>query len=137
MIEKESIKTIGVLLVVLSLLFFCGIGCTTKIADFSIVSTGAPQYSTMGNVETHKKQKGKDSRLWLLFIPLTSAPTINEAIDRCKDKAGGGDYLERARIYETGWSILVLSYGKYTVIADVGYSKVPQQPVPQSQGDDQ
>jgi hypothetical protein len=98
-------------------------GCTKRIGDFSIISTGTPQYATIEDSPATISSRGKDGRLWFLFLPLNSAPTLQEAVDRCIDNAGGGDFIERARIYSTGWSLIVFSYGSYAVIGDVGNSK--------------
>ncbi len=108
----------------LCLLAMYTFGCTKRIGDFSILSTGVPQYDTIQNVPLTRTVEGSDGRLWFLIIPLNSAPNLNEAADRCIDQAGGGDFIERARIYETGWSILLLSYGSYSIIGDVGNSKL-------------
>lgn len=69
--------------------------------------------------------KGTDGRLWFLFIPFGGEPSIKEAVDRCMDN-GNGDFIERARIYQTSWSVLLFSYGNYKVIGDVGNSKFDQ-----------
>ncbi len=97
-------------------------GCSTRIGDFSVISTGAPQYRTMDKAPIVQTVKGSDGRAWLLFIPLGKRPRIDEALDECLD-VGNGDFMERARIYYKRWSIILFSYGGYTVIGDVGNSR--------------
>lgn len=100
-------------------------GCVSRIGDFSIVSTGAPQYDSMDSAPMQKTVRGKDSRLWFLFIPFGGAPNIKEAVDQCLD-LGKGDFMERARFTSTGWTIILFSYGSITCTGDVGNSKIDQ-----------
>ena len=97
------------------------------MGDFSVLSTGAPQYSNMSNVSTTKGVKGSDGRFWVLFIPFGGAPSLQDAVDECLDK-GQGDYIERARCFETEWSLILLSWGSYSVVGDVGNSKALVKP---------
>lgn len=110
----------SLLLFSLALLF--SLGCSTRIGDFSVLSSGAPQYAAMSEAPMTQAVKGSDGRFWLLFIPLGSSPSIEEAVDRCLD-AGKGDFMERARIYKKRWSIILFSRDSYTVVGDVGNSK--------------
>ena len=106
----------------LSFLIFVAAGCTTRIGDFSIVSTGTPQYAGMTEACIKHRVVGSDGRLWFLFIPFAFHPTLEDAVDDCMDK-GNGDYIERARFYTKSWSFLLFSYDGYSVIGDVGNSK--------------
>lgn len=99
------------------------VGCTKRIADFSILSKGTPQYHKIKYAHPRGPLTGKDGRLWFLIFPLANRPTIEEAVDRCIDQAGGGDFMERVRIYQTNWSVLLFSYGSYTVLGEVGNTK--------------
>lgn len=101
---------------------FSTAGCSTRIGDFSFISTGTPQYTKMTNAPVKQRITGSDSRMWFLFIPLGGKPSLEEAVDRCLDK-GRGDYIERARFYSTRWSLLLISSGGYKVVGDVGNSK--------------
>jgi hypothetical protein len=69
--------------------------------------------------------EGTDGRAWFLFIPLGAPPNMKEAVDRCLD-TGRGDFIERARIYQTNWSIILFGYDGFKVIGDVGNSKANQ-----------
>ncbi len=99
-----------------------GVGCSTRIGDFSVVSTGTPQYNKMNDAPVRQSVKGEDGRVWFLFIPFGGAPSLEEAVDDCLDE-GQGDYIERARFYSTWWSVLLFSGGGYKVVGDVGNSK--------------
>ena len=106
----------------LALTMLLGTGCSTRIGDFSVVSTGTPQYNKMNDAPVRQSVKGDDGRVWFLFIPLGGAPSLEEAVDDCLDE-GQGDYIERARFYSTWWSVLLFSGSGYEVIGDVGNSK--------------
>ena len=97
-------------------------GCTTRIGEFSIVSTSTPQYANMSKGRIVQGVRGEDGRAWFLFIPLDKHPSIQEAADDCMDH-GRGDYIERARFFHTWWSIILFSHDGYYVIGDVGNSK--------------
>jgi len=103
----------------------CLSACTTRLGDFSMISTGSPQYVSMSSAPMQLAVEGKSARLWFLFLPLSGAPNIKEAVDQCLDK-GRGDFMERARIYETDWTIFLFSYGSFAVKGDVGNSKFEQ-----------
>ena len=74
--------------------------CTQNIGEFSIVSTGTPQYAQMAKVPTTKSVKASDGRLSVLFIPLGGKPSLKDAVNKCLDK-GKGDFIERVRINES------------------------------------
>lgn len=79
----------------------------------------------MGNAPMQPGVEGSNGRGWFLFIPLGPAPDIKEAVDQCLDK-GHGDFMERARIYHTAWTLLLFGYEGYTIKGDVGNSKFEQ-----------
>lgn len=108
--------------VLLLLTMLIGTGCSTRIGDFSVVSTGTPQYNKMNNAPVRQSVKGDDGRVWFLFIPFGGTPSLEEAVDDCLDN-GQGDYIERARFYSKWWTVLLFSGGGYEVIGDVGNSK--------------
>jgi hypothetical protein len=118
-----NIKTIaGIMLLGVS---FLASGCTTRLGDFSVIATGAPQYDRMDNAPMQPSVEATSSRVWFLCFPLGGAPNVKEALDKCLDKANG-DFMERARIYTTDWSILLFSYGSFRVHGEVGNSKFEQ-----------
>ncbi len=107
---------------IMSLLVLMQFGCSTRIGNFSFISTGTPQYNKMSNAPVKQRIQGTDSRIWLLFFPLGGAPSLEEAVDSCMDK-GGGDFIERVRLYETWWTVGLISGTGFKVIGDVGNSK--------------
>ena len=125
----KLIKSIGYGLAVVAMLG--AVGCTTRIGDFSLISTGTPQYANMNRCEVERTVKGTDSRLWFLALPLSNAPNLEEAVDRCMDKASG-DHIERARFYSTRWTLGIFSYGSYKVVGDVADSRRPLAYAPQN-----
>jgi hypothetical protein len=116
---RKQMSTMLTVLVVVGVL--CA-GCRTRIGDFSVISTGAPQYDSMDEAPMTKTVEGKDARFWFLFIPFGGPPNMKEAVDCCLDN-GNGDFIERARLYQMGWSIILFSYGGFYVVGDVGNSK--------------
>ena len=60
----------------------------------------------------------RDSRAWLLFIPLGGKPTIDAAMNKMLEK-NDGDFATNVKILDGGWSIIVFSYGSITVEGDV------------------
>lgn len=109
-------------LAVVAVVALAASSCTSSVSEFSLIATGNPQYEAMASAPVKSGLSGTSSRWWLLFIPLGSAPTIQDAIDEMIDD-GQGDFAERVRIYDTGWSLLVISYGNYTAEGDVGNSR--------------
>ena len=103
-------------------------GCVTRLGDFSLMSTGTPQYAKMDTAHITSEVKGSDGRLWVLFIPLARPPSIETALNQCLDR-GRGDFMERARVERMWWTLLVLSYDEYSCKGDVGDSKRAQRDV--------
>ena len=117
----RSLRSVLLLLALFGL--FAATGCKTRVGDFSLLSTGTPSYSRMEDATIERQVKGSDGRMNLLFlIPLGSAPSVEEAVDKALDK-GHGDFLERVRIYRIRWSVILFGYEGYRVIADVGNSR--------------
>ncbi len=97
-------------------------GCATRIGNFPILTTVKPDYSKIADAPLVKDVTGSDSRIWLLCIPLGGAPTLEGAVDACLD-TGHGDFLARARLFDENWTLILFSYGGYSIVADVGNSK--------------
>ena len=68
-------------------------GCRTEQARFTLVSTKNVEISRVDlkHAPIDRNCHESDGRLWFLFIPLGSAPTIDRAMDSCL-KQGGGVY---------------------------------------------
>jgi len=119
--KKRSLER-AFALILLSVLVGCMTGCVTRLGDFSVMSTGVPQYPKMDSAPVMSHVTGRDGRFWLLFIPFGSAPIVEDAVDDCQDQ-GPGDFVERARIHYRWWTALLFSYEKYTCTGDVRDSK--------------
>ncbi len=112
----------AVAIVAVVVLVVTALGCTRRMGDLALVSTRTPQYERMASTPLVRNVEGKDSRAWILFIPMDGSPNAAEAVDRALDTAQG-DFMVNARFYSTGWSILLFSYGANYVVGDVGNSK--------------
>ena len=114
---RNSLITLAVLVLV-----SLSSGCATRLGEFSVVATGAPQYDSMSTAEMKSRVQGNDGRLWFLFLPLGPAPDFEDAVDDCLDE-GKGDFIERARFHSTFWTTLLVSYEGFRCTGDVGNSK--------------
>ncbi len=98
-------------------------GCATRQGTFTVLSTKNTEISRVDlkRVTFTRNVYGKDSRFWFLFIPFGSAPTLEEACDTCLER-GHGDFMTSAVIYRTAWTVILFSYGAWTLEGDVGDS---------------
>jgi hypothetical protein len=91
------------------------LGCASKVATVTLFSTRNVEMSQPH--ERMPRASESDSRLWLLFIPLGSAPSgLQAAVDLLEDEKA--DYLTNAEVSEGGWTLLAVSMGWVTVEAD-------------------
>ena len=74
-------RKIGIIIAVAAL----GFGCTVRQTGFTVLSTKHVELSRIDLEETNvvRNQTGRDSRLWLLFIPLSGNPTLENAVNEC------------------------------------------------------
>ena len=109
---KRSVLSLLAIVLVAPLFFS---GCSTRLGDFTIVSTKnyerSLEYRNVGRME------GKDKALWILGIP-TGSPTIEDAVDDAIE-AGGGVYLTNAVIRYSAWTAILVGQFGYTVEGDV------------------
>lgn len=120
-------KKLSIIFVVAAL----GFGCSVRQTGFTVISTKNVELSRIDLKETNvvRNQTGKDSRLWLLFIPLSGNPKLEDAVNMCL-KNGEGDFIINPIVRSTGWSLLLFSYGSWHIKGDVGNSladKLPEQ----------
>ncbi len=101
-------------------------GCVSRSADFTLLSTKNVEVSRVDlkRIDFRRNIEATDARWWFLFIPLGGAPDLQEATDRCLE-VGQGDFMTSARIYESVWSLLLVSRGSISVKGDVGNSLSP------------
>ncbi|HIJ65678.1 MAG TPA: hypothetical protein HPP77_06965 [Candidatus Hydrogenedentes bacterium] len=112
-------------------LMACSGGCVTRVGDFSLMSTGTPQYEKMGTAHITSGVRGSDGRFWILFLPFDRPPSIETAVNECQDR-GRGDFMERARVERMWWTLIVFSYDQYSCKGDVGDTKRLQREVTES-----
>ena len=96
---------------------FAALGCSTTIANLSVVSTKTADFSQL-HTRSASQASASDGRLWITILPLGGAPSIDKGIDNLLDKYNG-DYITDAKVEEVGWSLLVISYGAISVTGDV------------------
>ena len=116
--QKTCVSRLAILSLIIGLA-----GCTTREGTFTVLSTKNSEISRVDlkRIQFQRNVAGGDSRFWLLFIPFGSAPKIENAVDECLEN-GKGDFMTSAVLYSTDWSILLFSYGSWTVEGDVGDS---------------
>jgi hypothetical protein len=97
--------------------------CAVRQGDFTILSTKNVEISRVDlkRIDFQRNLEGSDGRFWFLFIPFGSAPTLEDACDRCLE-AGNGDFMTSAVIYSTGWTVILCSWESWSVKGDVGDS---------------
>ena len=115
-------KKMGVLVVIALL----AAGCTVRQTGFTVLSTKHVELSRIDLKETDvaRKQSGRDSRLWILFIPLAGNPTLENAVNDCLE-SGKGDFIINPIVDSSWWSLILFSYGSWYVEGDVGNSLSP------------
>lgn len=97
-------------------LSFAATGCATRLATLPIVSTknvdmSVPHELVQRNVE------GDETRIWLLFFPLGTEPSLQRAIDEAIEEVGA-DYLRSASVESSWWSFILFSGGHLNVKGD-------------------
>ena len=96
---------------------FAALGCSTTIANLSVVSTKTADFS-QSHQRVASEASASDGRLWITILPLGGAPSIDHAINNLLEKYNG-DYLTDAKVEEVGWTLLAISYGAISVKGDV------------------
>ena len=79
-------------------------GCMTRMADCTVASTKNVKLSKidLDSLPRTKGVEGKSTQPMFLFIPLSGAPTIKDALDDALTK-GDGDLMVDAVFYQGGW----------------------------------
>lgn len=101
--------------VLLAVLAATGLGCSSKVATLTLFSTR--QVELTQPHDRIDRVEETDSRLWLLFLPLGSAPSGLEAAVRILEEQEA-DYLTSVEVTEGGWTLLAISGGWVEVQAD-------------------
>jgi hypothetical protein len=113
-------------LAILFVISFIVFGCTVRQTGFTVLSTKHVELSRIDLKETDvaRNQTGRDSRLWILFIPFGGNPTLENAVNQCLEN-GKGDFIINPIVDSSWWSLILFSYGSWYVTGDVGNSGSP------------
>jgi len=98
-------------------------GCTETLAKLSLVSTKSADFG-QPHQRAASQASASDGRMWLLILPLGSAPTIEGAINALLEKYNG-DYVTDAHVTDSNWTLLLFSGGSITVTGDVWTAGTP------------
>jgi len=92
-------KSHRILLLVLLIVLFLGSGCSTRVADLTLVSTKNIDLSnTTIDLKKGKRTKGEDCVFVFLF-PF-GLPNLEEAIDDALEKAHGNVMVDQVSYYK-------------------------------------
>lgn len=106
---QQRIKAFVTLICLFSLL-----GCTTRLVDFTIISTKNIDLSQAANFERGKSRvEGEDAVMIIIFIP-TGFPSIKEGVDRAIEKVPGGVALVDGVVTAKSWWF-ILGMSSYVV----------------------
>ena len=113
-------------LALLFMISLCAVSCTVRQTGFTVLSTKHVELSRIDLKETDvaRKKSGRDSRLWILFIPFAGNPTLENAVNDCLEN-GKGDFIINPIVDSSWWSLILFSYGSWYVEGDVGNSLSP------------
>jgi hypothetical protein len=90
-------------------------GCTTRLVDFTAISTKNVDWSRAPTYQRKRgRVEGKDTVHILVFIP-TGLPNMKEAIDRAIESVPGGVALVDGVVYSKGFWLL---YGQSSYVVE-------------------
>ena len=100
-------KRVAAAVVGLSLCVGFTTGCTTRLTDFTVLSTKNVDLSRMSTyTRGTSRVQGEDLAFIIIFIP-TSQPHPKEAIDRAIQSVPGAVALVDGVVYQKGWWFIV------------------------------
>ena len=104
---EDSMKRAAAAVVGLCLCVGLATGCTTRLTDFTVLSTKNVDLSKMGTyTRGMSRVKGEDLAFIIIFIP-TEQPHPKEAIDRAIQSVPGAVALVDGVVYQKGWWFIV------------------------------
>lgn len=106
----EILKKQVILMLFASSILLTAEGCTTRLGDFTMLSTKNVDVS---GVKQGDRQSGEDCVNHILLIPL-GQPDMKNAIDRALEK-GKGDILIDSVFSTKGWSAVLFGESCYVV----------------------
>ncbi|MBN1444401.1 MAG: hypothetical protein JXA90_16940 [Planctomycetes bacterium] len=99
------------------MLLLFAVGCTTRLTDFTVLSTKNVDLSRMDTYERQSTRvTGEDKKHIIIFIP-TGVPNAKEAIDRAIESVPGGVGLVDGVIEHKAWYIPYI-YGQTSYVAE-------------------
>jgi hypothetical protein len=102
---------------VLGLIGLISTGCTTRIVDFTTISTKNVDWSKAPTFyRASARVEGKDTAHIIVFIP-TGIPNMKEAIDRAIESKPGGVALVDGVVYSKFWYIPYI-YGRSSYVVE-------------------
>jgi hypothetical protein len=103
--------------VALVLLGIISTGCTTRLVDFTAISTKNVDWSKAATFNrSSARVEGKDTAHIIVFIP-TGIPNMKEAIDRAIESKSGGVALVDGVVYSKFWWIPYI-YGQTSYVVE-------------------
>lgn len=96
-------------------------GCNRQISRLTIVSVKNVDISRT-HERTAQNKSERDSRTWILFLPLRRQPTVERVLEKLLNK-NATDYATNAKITSGGWSLILLSRGYVRVQGDLWSAK--------------
>jgi hypothetical protein len=92
-------------------------GCTTRLVDFTVISTKNVDWSKAATFNrSSARVEGKDTAHIIVFIP-TGIPNMKEAIDRAIESKSGGVALVDGVVYSKFWWIPYI-YGQTSYVVE-------------------
>lgn len=99
---KRNFRGIGIVVLLLSL-----VGCTTRLVDFTMISTKNFDLSQAQNFERARTRvQGKDEAMIIIIIP-TGYPSIKEAVDRAIESVPGAVALVDGVLYQQAFWLII------------------------------
>jgi len=81
-------------------------GCTTRVADLTLVSTkNIDLMNTQLDSRQGRRQKGEDCKFSLLGIPF-GLPNLEEAVDRALEAGGGNIMVDQVTEIKQTWLVI-------------------------------
>ena len=81
-------------------------GCSTRVADLTLVSTkNIDSLNTQLDSRQGRRQKGEDCRFFLLGIPF-GLPNLKDAVDKALEAGGGNIMVDQVTEIKQTWLVI-------------------------------
>ena len=82
-------------------------GCSTRIADLTLVSTkNIDLMNTQLDSRQGRRQKGEDCKIVLLGIIPLGLPNLEEAVDKALEAGGGNIMVDQVTEFKETWFVV-------------------------------